>query len=312
MNEKHAYMIMAHDNFDVLIEILKELDNERNDIFLHIDKKTKDFPEEELKNAVLKGRIFFIPRMDVSWGGYSQIACELSLMQNAVKHGRHEYYHMFTGATFPLKDSEEILSFFDQHKGYEFIGYDNSDDYSGRVKKYNIFNETGKATTKIEQLKAFCRNKFRGLQGRINFVYKPARGIKFKKGFVYWSLTEDAVKYALEQYPWIKRVFKHSFCGDELFMQTIIYNSKYKTLIYNYENEYEGCMRYVKPVRSWEENFSGASIDQVKEKENSITKYDIDKCLESNKLFGLKFVGEEGLSAIKEIRKRRENVGSCN
>ena len=52
MNKKHAYLIMAHNDFQILIEILKELDHERNDIFLHIDKKTLEFPEQKIKNAV--------------------------------------------------------------------------------------------------------------------------------------------------------------------------------------------------------------------------------------------------------------------
>lgn len=306
MNKKHAYLIMAHNDFQILIEILKELDHERNDIFLHIDKKTLEFPEQKIKNAVKKGRLFLVPRMSVFWGGYSQIECEYRLMQYAANKGNYAYYHMTTGAIFPLKSQKEILEFFDEHAGYEFIGYDNSDDYSGRVKKYNIFNEIGKATTKIDQLKAFCRNKFRGFQGKVGFVYRPARGIEFKKGFVYWSLTEDAIKYALEKYKWVRKVFKHSFCGDELFMQTIIYNSEFKEKIYDYKDEYRSCMRYAKPAQSWSPQFSGSSIKQANQFETGICSDDIENCLKSNMLFGFKFVGETGLDAIKCLRKLRK------
>lgn len=305
MKKKHAYLIMAHNDFPILIEILKELDHERNDIFLHIDKKTLEFPEQQIKHTVKKGRLFLVPRMSVFWGGYSQIECEMKLICYAAKTDHYAYYHMTTGATFPLKSTQEILNFFDEHDGYEFIGYDNSNDYSGRVKKYNFFNETGKAITKIDLCKAFIRNKFRGLQGRIGWIYPPARGINFKKGFVYWSLTEDAVKYAIKQFKWIEKVFKHSFCGDELFMQTIIYNSPYKEKIYNYNDEYKSCLRFVKPVRSWEPSFSGSSIEQSKLAETGITKEDLKTCIDSNMLFGLKFVGETGLEAIKHLREMK-------
>lgn len=300
---------MAHNDFDILYEILKALDHERNDIFIHVDKKTKDFPEEKLKSAVERGKLYFIPRINVAWGGYSQIECEMNLMEYAVKEGKHDYYHMSTGATFPLKSVEEILDFFDRNKGYEFIGYDNSKDYSGRVQRYNIFNEIGKAKTKLDQKKAFCRNKFRGLQKRLNYIYKPARNIVFKKGFVYWSLTENAVTYALERKREIKKIFKHSFCGDELFMQTIIFHSPYKEKIYDYEHEYESCLRYVKPVQSWNPAFSGSSVAQTNLLETGICTEDIQNCTKSDRLFGLKFVNSTGLEAInclKEIERRNK------
>lgn len=307
MTNKHAYMIMAHNDFAILTEILKELDHERNDIFLHIDKKTKEFPEKQLRSAVRKGRLYLIPRMNVSWGGYSQIACELRLMKYAAAAGPHEYYHMSTGATFPIKSADEILRFFDAHTGYQFIGFDNSKDYSGRVQRYNIFNEIGKAATKWEQKKAFCRNKFRGLQKKLGYIYKPARGVEFKKGFVYWSLTEAAVQYALGKSNEIEQMYKHSFCGDELFMQTVIYHSPFRKSIYDFDDEFGSCLRYVKPVQSWKPNFSGSSISQSHMEETGITAEDVEQCVKSGRLFGLKFVESSGgLEAIERLRTIRK------
>ena len=41
--DKHAYLIMAHNNFGILEKLLMLLDDQRNDIYIHIDKKVKDF-----------------------------------------------------------------------------------------------------------------------------------------------------------------------------------------------------------------------------------------------------------------------------
>ncbi len=303
--EKHAYLIMAHNDFKILTEILKALDHERNDVFLHIDSKTQSVSEELLFGAMHRGKLYLIPRMSVSWGGYSQIECELRLMEFALQTGHYDYYHMSTGAAYPLKTPEQILDFFDSHSGYQFIGYDHHADYSGRVQRYNLFNEVGKAKTKLDQTKAVIRNKFRGLQKKLGYVYKPARGIEFKKGFVYWSLTEDAVRYAVAKREWIQRVFKHSFCGDELFMQTIIYHSPYRDMIYNYDSEFESCMRYVKPVLSWKPNFCGASVAQTNVADSSISKEDVAACLKSGRLFAFKFMGSTGLDAIEQIKAER-------
>lgn len=42
----HAYMIIAHRQFDLLAKLITALDDERNDIFVHIDAKVRDFDFE--------------------------------------------------------------------------------------------------------------------------------------------------------------------------------------------------------------------------------------------------------------------------
>ena len=41
--KKHAFLIMAHNQFDLLEMLIKLLDDPRNDIYLHIDQKVEDF-----------------------------------------------------------------------------------------------------------------------------------------------------------------------------------------------------------------------------------------------------------------------------
>ena len=50
---KHAYLIMAHNEFYILEKLLKLIDDERNDIYLHIDKKAKNFNFDKIKNTFL-------------------------------------------------------------------------------------------------------------------------------------------------------------------------------------------------------------------------------------------------------------------
>lgn len=177
----------------------------------------------------------------------------------------------------------------------EFIGFDNSSNFESRVCLYHIYNEIGKATTKTDQIKVLIRNKFNGFQKKIGYIYKPTRNISFKKGFVYWSLTEDAIKYILINEKNIKKIYKHSFCGDELFIQTLLYNSEFRKKIYNLDDEYESCLRFIKPALSWNKDFSGGSIELAKKSENSITVSDLPMLVKSEKLYGWKFVGEQGI-----------------
>ena len=36
---KHAYLIIAHTDFHQLLQLVKQLDDVRNDIYIHIDRK---------------------------------------------------------------------------------------------------------------------------------------------------------------------------------------------------------------------------------------------------------------------------------
>ena len=52
LSMKHAYLIMAHNEPYILERLLKLIDDKRNDIYLHIDKKWHDFDFEYFKKIV--------------------------------------------------------------------------------------------------------------------------------------------------------------------------------------------------------------------------------------------------------------------
>ena len=66
--QKHAYLIIAHSQFEILNYLLRALDDERNDIYIHIDKKVEIPTICEIKTNVF----FLKDRLDVRWGDYSQ------------------------------------------------------------------------------------------------------------------------------------------------------------------------------------------------------------------------------------------------
>ena len=139
---KHAYLIMAHGKFQQLIILLKMLDSAHNDIFLHIDKKVKDFPKQEIAESVSLSKLYFVNRIDVNWGAFSQIDCELLLLEQAVKNGDYQYIHLLSGADLPIKSQEYIIQFYQENNGKEFIDFDiDKDEYADRCKYYWPFRE---------------------------------------------------------------------------------------------------------------------------------------------------------------------------
>ena len=104
--KKHAYLILAHNNFYNLEKLLKLLDDKRNDIYIHIDKKVKNFPFNYFKQLCLTAKIYYTRRINVRWGHQSLVLAELTLFNAAYKKGPYHYYHLISGADLPLKTQQ--------------------------------------------------------------------------------------------------------------------------------------------------------------------------------------------------------------
>lgn len=285
---KHAYLIMAHHRMDLLEELLKQLDDVDNDIFVHIDSKCKEKLNIKLKYSKLN----ILRSKDVRWAGYTQIECELYLLENAINTGEYRYYHLLTGVSFPIKKNSYIKKFFDENDGKEFVGFDNQKDYSNRVKYIYLFNEMGKPNSKIKLYKEKIRNLFVKIQKIIRIDKSKKFKLQIKKGIAYWSITDNFAKYIIDNKNLIKKIFKSSICGDEVFVQTILYNSPYRNNIYNLENEFEGSLVDM----PWH-----TSIGEREGHNFSIN--DLDYLKKSTQLYALKFESEDGIDIIKKIKK---------
>ena len=83
--QKHAYMIIAHNEFDLLEILVRLLDDPRNDIYIHIDAKVKDFDFKSFQALTQYSRLRFTPRrISATWGDFSLVNTELLLLQTAV------------------------------------------------------------------------------------------------------------------------------------------------------------------------------------------------------------------------------------
>ena len=228
--KKHAYLIMAHTQPELLKKLLKMLDNERNDIYLHIDSKAKDYPLDEIAAVLQKSKCIFTERTDVKWGSYSQINCEMILLKEAVKT-EHAYYHLLSGMDLPIKSQEQIFAFFEKYKGLEFVDEDGatiSEAALSRVKYTHKFY--GKAGSVKDILGALS---VKG-QKLLGFDKTQKYGnIIFQKGRNWFSITHGLAKLVVEKEDWIQEVFGQSGCGDELFLQTVARNSEYAEKICN-------------------------------------------------------------------------------
>ncbi len=119
---RHAYLIIAHNQFELLNLMLRCLDDENNDFYIHIDAKVKSFNKETIIKGIKRSKIFFTERINVSWGAFSIIECELNLLKLAI-NGNYGYYHLLSGVDLPIKSKDKISEFFEANNGTEFVHF---------------------------------------------------------------------------------------------------------------------------------------------------------------------------------------------
>ncbi len=117
---KHAYLILAHNEPELLSLLIGRLDDARNDIYIHFDRKLTVLPDVKTQHA---GLYILKDEVDVRWADVSMIEAEYKLFHAVVDSGRqYSHHHLISGVDLPLKNQDFIHSFFAQHHGKEFIG----------------------------------------------------------------------------------------------------------------------------------------------------------------------------------------------
>lgn len=271
---KHAYLIIAHNNTRILNILIETLDDLRNDIYLLIDKKSK-IKDSDI-NLCKYSRLFKLERtIDIRWGDYSQIKAELYLMKEAHQRYDYSYYHLLSGNDLPIKNQDYIHSFFLAHKGYEFIGFAQGEkaesDCFNKVMRYHFFTKYYKGAL-LQKIFFFAIRL--AVEKIINTLIKRKENIHFKKGCNWFSITNDCCHFILSKEKFIENRFKFTKCCDEIFLQSLIYNSSFYNKCFCTTIEFEGCMR---------------KIDWNRGKPYVWTMNDKDELCQSNKLFARKF-----------------------
>lgn len=279
---KHAFLIIAHADYEVLRVLIDMLDDECCDIYVMVDKKSSLPPKLHVKYA----RIFMLKkRLDIRWGHVNLIKAEMQLFEFAAANGSYEYYHLLSGADLLIKPLNYFFYFFNQNKGKEFVGFTSKTDWFDKVMKYQFF-------IKYYRMNGWWGNFIKSIAYRLEYIanrIKKRSDESFRKGSEWVSITDDFCRYLIGKKKWIFKRFKYTFCGDEIFLQTVLWNSPYKENIYTLDDEFNGCQREI----IWENDNPHVW---------GSAQGDIDILRKSDKMFARKFSSKYP-EIIKEVQK---------
>ena len=101
---------------------------------------------------------------------------------------------------------------------------------------------------------------------------------QLKIGSNWCSLTNEAVELILSSEEWIRKTFRYGSCVDEIYKQTVIWNSPLRDRLYKVGRSLEGCMYEI----DWSRGNGSSPYTFAEEA-------DIKLLLKSDRLFARKF-----------------------
>ncbi|HWB26334.1 MAG TPA: beta-1,6-N-acetylglucosaminyltransferase [Chitinophagaceae bacterium] len=260
-----AHLILTHIYNTQLERLINHLSHTDADIYIHVDLKTPINAFKPLKN---RPQIFFIEeRVKVFWGAFSIVQATINGFSQVISSGKdYGYINLLSGQDYPLKPAEAIHAFFGQNPGKAFMEYYPVNEVwteaIPRITNYHLANYTFTGRHAVEK----WMNKL-----------LPARKMPYGLAAVgrsqWFSIALELVNYILEfikSHPGYVRFFKLSWAPDELFFQTVLYNSPYKDYMVN-DN-----LRYI----DWSEK---------KASPKNFTMDDLPRLLQSGKFYARKF-----------------------
>lgn len=259
------------------------LDHPLNDIFIHIDKKIDKKPFQVGKTKW--SNVMYLPnRISVEWGGTSLIDVELRMFEYAFYHGDYSYFHLMSGLDLPLHSQDYIHDFMDnKNNGSEFITVNKEDeellrDLEYKTRYYHFF------VRNLSDAQYSFSHYFYYYLHAIAVKVQQILGIRrkypfeLKKGSQWVSVTRQFVAYALSKKNYLKKNFRNTLCSDEIFLQTLLWNSSFRKKLHQPEDKIHGNMR---------------NILWVNHKPYVWKKNDYDYLISSGQLFARKFSSQD-------------------
>ncbi|MER2133591.1 MAG: beta-1,6-N-acetylglucosaminyltransferase [Arthrobacter sp.] len=225
------FLIAAHYDAEQFAELVRSLDG--RPVFAHIDQKTDI---SDFRAATQSMNVEFVPdadRVDVKWGGWSQVASTLAMLRLAGPSiSPQDYVILLSGDSYPLQPPESIDYFLSKSPGAQYINSVRmpNDVVSKPLSRVTRFymefdprNGKRNLVPKIINRLGVPRQYTKAFAGRVPYA-----------GSTWWALTGAACMWMLDvisSEPKLVKFCRGTKMPDEFFFQTLIANSQFKAHI---------------------------------------------------------------------------------
>ncbi len=218
-----ACLVLAHDNPDQLLLLLRWLAGQGATCHLHLDPRATML-RQQVEQAALPS-VALLPAADclrIEWGGFTMVAATLALMRAALARRGARQLCLLSGTHLPLLPAAELAARLGDGRNHLDLRF---------------------ACMEPPERESLHRFWFRGVPGRqesqplVRWLNRQAwrlgprdlarglRGLTPMVGSQWWHLTADAaldMLTFLEANPWYEAFFRHARIPDESFFQTLL------------------------------------------------------------------------------------------
>lgn len=239
---KFAYIIMAHDNPYQLMKLIRLLDDEYNDLYIHIDKKSISKMHYDFKSCAKSAHIEVYSEYDIVWGGISQTECQMYMLRQALKK-YHDYYHLLSGKDLPLKKNDYIQEFFQKNYGKEFVFFENKYPVEKEsAVRYHFF---GIPRNISDEGRRRLITNLENISMLIQRIFRVRR--KFYCGDNWYSITSKlATDFSTNEKKMLRKV-RFANNSDELILQTFLWTrlNDYSLYYTGFDENHISIMRFI-------------------------------------------------------------------
>jgi hypothetical protein len=235
---KHGLIVLAHGNIPDLVDVLEQF-GPGFEAYVHLDKKAR-ISARDLEFLRSRPMVRMVSRRyRVNWGGLNVVKAILHLTRHAIKDKGLSYLHMITGTDRIIVPPSKFHAFFDAHSGREFLLHfplpteywtNGGMDRLAHFDPLDLFNVRSPSGKRM-------RNLLLHIQQRLGYSRKlPKDFPALFGGSMSWSLSRELLTYVvaeLDRKPKFLQRFAHTFCPDEIAMQTVIMNSPFASRVEN-------------------------------------------------------------------------------
>jgi hypothetical protein len=223
-----AHLILTYTDPKQTERMIQMMQHRDFDFYIHVDKKIDVNPHLFLKNFE---NVYFINnRTNVKWAGFNTVLATFECIKEIVASGvEYDFINFLSGQDYPIKPVGELVDFFKQNIGKEFLSYrDIKNDWKEgliRMERYFFtnYNFIGKNT--LERLLSFIMPR-RKLPYNLHPYGKS----------MFWMLSPKTAKYVVDKVEndaVLTDFFSLCWGSDEFVFQTILLNGEHKNEIVN-------------------------------------------------------------------------------
>lgn len=239
--KRHAYLIMAYHQWELLEKLVGLLDDKRNDIFIHVDKKSKNVPFDEIKKAAMLSGIFFVDRLPVRRFTYDLYEVTIALLRAAVTQGEYGYLHLITGQDLPIKNQDYIHDFFERNDGKNFVDVvpmeKMREHWRERISLYHFFSPCLTPTAKGYGLVKMADRASLAIQKklRVNRIRRlEIKGWQLRYGSAWFSITKEFAEFLLANEAKTQKIFKKwTYIPEEAILQSLVWNDRFRDTLFD-------------------------------------------------------------------------------